>query len=294
MIKIKRSILFFALLLTSCASRMPALFATPTPVPPTETPLPPTNTPTPMGIVVNGEGITMEELNAELARYKASITTRGKSLQDTDVLKIVQDDFISQLLLTQGATEAGFKMDADALQKRLDELSTELGGKDKLADWQKTHGYTEEDFRQSLARATSAAWMRDQIASTVPLTAEQVHVRQILLYNKDVAQAYYDRLQQGEDFDELADQVDPVTRGDIGWFPRGYLAEKAIEDAAFSLGAGATSEIIHSDAGFHIIKVLEIQPERELSPDALATLQVNAVNLWLVERRQKSNIILTP
>jgi len=71
----------------------------------------------------------------------------------------------------------------------------------------------------------------------------------------------------------MAAQVDPVTRGDIGWFPRGYLTEKAVEDAAFSLEAGKYSAIIPGEVGFHIIKTLELQADRPLSPDALLALQ---------------------
>jgi parvulin-like peptidyl-prolyl isomerase len=136
--------------------------------------------------------------------------------------------------------------------------------------------------------------MRDKITSAVPSTAEQVHVRQILLYNEDVANNYYNQLQAGADFDQLAAQVDPVTRGDIGWFPRGYLTEKAVEDAAFSLEAGKYSVVIPGEVGFHIIKTLELQAGRPLSPDALLVLQNRALIDWLASRRQQSSIVLAP
>ena len=294
MSRIKRITILFALILTSCSGSLPAIFPSPTPIPPTATPVPPTATPIPMAIIVNDEGISMDEMKAEVERYTATLAASGKTMPAEQVTQTVQDDFISQLLLAQGAAEAGFTLDADALQKRLDELAAKLGGMDKLTAWQKANGYTEENFNTALVRSASAAWMRDHIASSVPHSAQQVHARQILLYNEDVANSYFARLQQGEDFDQLADQVDPITRGDLGWFPMGYLAEKTVEDAAFALQTGATSEIIHSEVGFHIIKIMEIDPERELSPDALATLQTNAVYTWLQDRRQKSTITLTP
>jgi len=88
--------------------------------------------------------------------------------------------------------------------------------------------------------------------------------------------------------------VDPVTHGDIGWFPRGYLPEKAVEDAAFSLETGAYSVIIPGEAGFHILKLLDRQTERALSPDALFTMQNHALNDWLTARRQQSKIVMAP
>jgi peptidyl-prolyl cis-trans isomerase C len=209
-------------------------------------------------------------------------------------LQAVRDDLISQLLLAQGAFESGFVMDDTALKQRIDTLTSQIGGADKLTAWQQAHGYTEESFRVALKRAAASAWMRDKITSSVPSTAEQVHVRQILLYNEDVAKNYYNQLQAGADFDQLAAQVDPVTRGDIGWFPRGYLAEKAVEDAAFSLEAGKYSAVIPGEVGFHIIKTLEIQADRPLSPDALLALQNRALIDWLASHRQQSSIVLAP
>ncbi len=47
----------------------------------------------------------------------------------------------------------------------------------------------------------AAAWMRDQIAASVSSTAEQVHVKQILLYNEGEAQQALGLLQAGRHFE---------------------------------------------------------------------------------------------
>jgi len=289
--------LLFVLLLTACSGNaggtdLPALSASPTLASATDTPLSPTETPVPMAVTVNGEGITLDEFNAELARYKTAQAALGKTVSEQEAPQIVLDELVAQLLLTQGAAEAGFTVDDAALQARLDALVAQLGGADKLSAWQQAHGYSEAGFRSALKRAVAAAWMRDKIISAVPNTAEQVHVRQILLYNEEVAQSYYNQLQAGADFDELAVLVDPITRGDLGWFPRGYLADQAVEEAAFSLEAGAVSAVIHSEAGYHILKLLELQADRPLSPDAFLALQNRALTNWLANRRQQSEIVL--
>jgi peptidyl-prolyl cis-trans isomerase C len=247
-----------------------------------------------MAIVVNGEEISQVEFDAELARYKAAQTTPGTTVSADQALKTVREDLIARLLLSQGAAEAGFKLDDAALQQRIDQLAAQIGGAEKLSAWQQAHGYTEESFRTALKRDAAAAWMRDKVISSVPSTAEQVHVRQILLYNEDVAKYYYNQLQSGADFDELAAKVDPVTRGDIGWFPRGYLAEKVVEDAAFALQADQYSPIIASEVGFHIIKMLERENDRQLTPDAFKALQKRALTDWLASRRQQSSLTLAP
>lgn len=283
-------ILLFAL--SACSGGNDLLAASPSPAPPTQTPLPPTETPLPLAASINGEPITLDEFNAELERYKAAQAALGVSMSEEEARQIVLDDLISQILLAQGAAEAGFTVDDAALQTRIESLSAQIGGAEALRAWQQANRYSEDGFRAALRRAIAAAWMRDKIISSIPLTAQQVHVRQILLYNEDVAQNYYQQLQAGANFEDLAIQVDPIARGDIGWFPRNYLASKEVEEAAFSLEVGAVSEILQSEAGYHIIKVLETQADRPLSPDALLTLQNRALDDWLAERRQQSTITI--
>ena len=299
---VKRTLLLILLALTACsggAPNIPSIFASATPVPPTATPLPPTSTPIPLAISINGQGLTADQLKTETSRYTNSMKSLGKTVSPEQALKAVEDDLVSQFLLAEGAKEAGFVVDDNTLKQRVDALGKNIGGTDpqgtaKLAAWEQAHGYTSADFEEMLKLSIASAWMRDKIMSSVPLTAEQVHVRQILLYNEDAAKNYYSQLQAGTSFEELAAQVDPVTHGDIGWFPRGYLSEKTVEDAAFSLQVGAYSPIVSGEVGFHIIKLMENQPARALSPDALNTLQSHAVEDWLANRRKQSSIEIHP
>jgi parvulin-like peptidyl-prolyl isomerase len=45
--------------------------------------------------------------------------------------------------------------------------------------------------------------------------------------------------------------------GQYDWTSRGSLKTKAIDDALFSLEVGAMSQIVESETGFHIVRVLE-------------------------------------
>jgi parvulin-like peptidyl-prolyl isomerase len=56
------------------------------------------------------------------------------------------------------------------------------------------------------------------------------------------------------------------------------------------LEVGAVSQVIKSEAGYHILKVLEIQADRPLSPDMVLALQNRALENWLANRRQQSTI----
>lgn len=284
--------LLTALGLSACASlSTPTVVSTPTA---TFTPLPPTATPEPLALTVNGEGIPLVEFNAELARYTTAQTALGKTVDSAAATSAVIEDYVAQLLLAQAAHANGFTLDDAALQARIDSLAAQVGGAEGLSAWQQSHGYSEQAFRSALRRAAESAWMRDKIISTVPSTAEQVHVQQILLYNQDTAQNFLAQLNGGADFNELAFKADPLTRGDLGWVPRGYLLNLQIEEAAFNLSVDQFSDVIATDVGFHIVRILGRDPSRPLSPDALLSLQETALKNWVEEQRAQANVVLAP
>ena len=244
-----------------------------------------------MALTVNGDGITVLEFNAEVQRYLTSQTNLGKTVTNEKATEIVKDDLTAQLLLAQAARENGFILNEEGLKARIDSLAAQIGGAEALSKWQSEQGYTEQAFRSALQRAAESAWMRDKILAEVPSTAEQVHVQQILLYNQETAQRFFTQLGGGADFDELALQADPLTRGDLGWVPRGYLLEPKIEEAAFNLTVGDYSDVIATDVGFHILRVLERDPQRPLSPDAYLSLQELALKTWVDAQRQQAVIV---
>jgi len=247
-----------------------------------------------MALTVNGEGITYPEFDAEVARYTAAQTALGNTVSSADATDAVIQDLVAQMLLAQAARANGFTLDDTALQARIDSLAAQVGGVEALSAWQQGHGYSEQAFRSALRRGAESAWMRDKIISDVPSTAEQVHVQQILLYNLDTAQNFLLQLNGGADFDELAFKADPLTRGDLGWVPRGYLLNKQIEDIAFGLEVSQYSDVVTTDVGFHILRILARDPSRPLSPDAYLALQELTLKSWVDEQKQKADVALAP
>ena len=283
--------LFLAVGISACGSL--GTSSTPTPSEPTPTLAPPTPTPPPSAAAVNGEYITITEFQAELERYKAAQTALGLSFTDEDANKVVLEDMIAQVLLSQAARAENFEVTDSDLQSRIDALVSQLGSADALTQWQSAHGYDDASFRLALKRSIEAAWMRDKIVAAVPTSAEQIHLRQILTYNEADAQSTLAELNAGTDFDELAAQYDPVTAGELGWVPQGYLLDPKADKAVFALQTGQVSDIISTDAGFHIFKAIE-RGDHALSPDALLAMQEHALQNWVADQRAKSEIVIAP
>jgi parvulin-like peptidyl-prolyl isomerase len=240
---------------------------------------------------VNGEEIPLAEYQSELARYHASQPSSDANAADDNGARVL-DDLIDRVLLAQGARENGFTVDDTLVQEHLDRLVDQVGGEGAFAIWLADQGYTQDSFRPALVRAIAAAWMRDQIIAKVPDTAEQVHARQILLYNSDQAEQVLAELDAGKDFATLSATYSPATLGELGWFPRGYLSSSAVEEAAFSLQPGEHSQVIESEIGFQIIEVIERVPDRPLDPDARMVLKEKALQDWLAMKRDQSEIEL--
>jgi peptidyl-prolyl cis-trans isomerase C/foldase protein PrsA len=95
---------------------------------------------------------------------------------------------------------------------------------------------------------------------------EQVHAAQIVVKELDQAKEIRAKLREGAKFADLARQrslsADAKDGGDLGWFPRGVMPPQ-FDEVAFSLGTGQISDVVTTDYGFHVFKVLERRPARK-------------------------------
>jgi peptidyl-prolyl cis-trans isomerase C len=89
---------------------------------------------------------------------------------------------------------------------------------------------------------------------------DKVHCAHILVKTEQEAKAVLDRLNKGEKFANIAQEVSlcPSKKrgGDLGMFSRGKMV-KEFETASFALQKGQISSIVKTKYGYHIIKRLE-------------------------------------
>src|SRR5499427_7302677 len=103
---------------------------------------------------------------------------------------------------------------------------------------------------------------------------------------KKKAEDVLKQVKKGAKFDELAkkyseDQGSKEKGGDLGWLIQGQTVPE-FEKAVFSLQPGQVSDLVKTQYGFHIIKVLEKEPPptrplEEVKPPLLAQLRLNQV-----------------
>ena len=85
----------------------------------------------------------------------------------------------------------------------------------------------------------------------------QVKARHILVQTLNEAVEVHNKLQEGQDFAQLAAKVSkcPSSRngGDLGFFQRGQMVQP-FEDATYNLDVGGTSSPVQTQFGYHIIQ----------------------------------------
>ncbi|WP_078429018.1 peptidylprolyl isomerase [Alkalihalobacterium alkalinitrilicum] len=87
----------------------------------------------------------------------------------------------------------------------------------------------------------------------------EVEASHILVEDEETANEVLDKINAGEDFEELATEYSTDTGsaqrgGQLGYFGQGRMVPE-FEETAFNLEIGEVSDLVESEFGYHIIKV---------------------------------------
>jgi peptidyl-prolyl cis-trans isomerase C len=247
----------------------------------------------PLAALVNGQPITIADYEREMERYKSSLAAQGIDPNSQDgqnqlnqAREWILDAMIEQVLTAQAAAQAGVQVTDAQVEEYLQAMVAESGGEEafraKLEEW----GETYEDARREVRAQLIGMAMTERVVADVSESGEQVHARHILVDTAEEAERIRVQLEAGADFAALAKahSLDESTRGnggDLGYFPRGILVSAEVEEAAFALQPGQYSDVIASALGYHIVQVVERDPNRSISPENLQLLRDRAVQEWV-------------
>ncbi len=251
----------------------------------------------PIAATVNEQVITLATLDREVSRRIDGIRALGDPMPaDQNAFRLaVLDSLIDQTLIEQAAAIQGVKVTDADLDNEMKANISIAGSKEKWQAQLAADRMTEAEYRVGLRSALITAKMRDIVTANIPNTAEQVHARHILVADEATANNIAAKIKSGGDFAQLAGQfsLDVTTKqtgGDLGWFSRGQLLQKSVEDAAFSMQNNQISAPVKSELGYHIIQTLERVKDRPVDPQTRYKLAEDAFEQWIQTLRKGARI----
>jgi parvulin-like peptidyl-prolyl isomerase len=146
-----------------------------------------------------------------------------------------------------------------------------------------------KEYRQMVEAALLGRWAREGFARAVPAAEDQVRIRQIVVGAREDADRVVERLNAGEDFATVAQEMssDSATKdagGEKGWVALEEL-DQSYGAKVFALDVGQRSEPLQGQGGFYIIEVEEKQAGRPLEETQRTTIGSQYYSLWLAEQR---------
>ncbi len=228
---------------------------------------------------VNGEAITRQKFEQELAREAQPM--EGDAAHAPEQIEpfkqTLLDTMIQRLLLLQAARTTGIVVTSEEVDRRVLALASEYPAgsfEDVLAKNQTSRTEFSRRTREQLTIEklfneqvfARVAATEDQIRKTYDEHAddftepEQVHALQLVVKGLDDAKKVQGLLYQGKKFQDLARRYslspDAKVGGDLGFFKRGEMPP-AFDEVVFRLAPGQVSDVVSSDYGYHLFKVLE-------------------------------------
>jgi peptidyl-prolyl cis-trans isomerase C len=178
-----------------------------------------------------------------------------------EVSSALLDQYVEEIVLSEYAASHGVEIPAEkiAAAVRNDAGATVIEKRDSMRRQRLITDLTAEAAVPTDAEVQA---YYEQHASEFR-SGEQVHVRQILVHDEDLASSIEEQLKRGGSFEALSAEhsLAPNAKkgGEIGFVSRGELP-KMFEDEIFNLKPGTVSNVIRTDSSFHIFKVDEKKP----------------------------------
>lgn len=230
--------------------------------------------------VVNGVSIPIDTVQQRFdsVRRDPQLAQQLAADEDGSFKARVQARLLSQMiqaeLLSQAAEEIGIEITEADIDAERDVIVEQVGGQEAFEQIVEDNALSEEDIRGQIRdliveRKVEESLSEDMEVSNAEVRAyyeenkgtryDRVRASHILVQTKEEADAVMGRLQAGEDFAALAQQLsqDPGSGqqgGDLGEFTRGRLVPE-FEEAAFNAEIGELVGPIQTEFGWHVIKV---------------------------------------
>jgi len=241
--------------------------------------------------VVNGVAISGKALEQKMSEIRQQMSRGGKAVNEEQLAAMkprAVDNLIEEELLYQESQKKEIAVDQKTLEAALTDIRGRYDSKENYLTFLKKMKLTEDAFTEKVRRLLAIRQLfTTQVDAKLQVpdeevkafytdnpqhfkTPEQVRARHILIkLEADADKAAREaamkkmaeirkKIAEGEAFEDLAKQYSEgpsnIKGGDLGYFGRGQMV-KPFEDAAFALAIGATSDIVETQFGLHLIRV---------------------------------------
>lgn len=234
---------------------------------------------------VDGRPISRADFERELSSEAQAMEGPGTRTpeQMEPYKRALLDTMVERAVLMRAAADAGVAVTSEEVDGRMLALASEYpaGSFDEaLANGKTSKSDLERRTREQLAiekllqaqvfsrvAITEAQLRADYDANTEAYAEpEKVRALQIVVQGLDEAKRLQQQLAQGKKFQELARRYslspDAKVGGDLGFFSKGKMPP-AFDEVVFKLAVNQVSDVVTTDYGFHLFKVIEKKPARK-------------------------------
>lgn len=188
---------------------------------------------------VEGEPINIEVFEAKYVRHLIQTGRNDTPKERYAYLNQFQDE----ILLANKAAESGF------LEHPTYQRTISFEQRKAMVDF-----YFLDEMEKRLEPATD-----DEVRLAYAKSKRTAYVRHLYSQNRDEIEGYYDRLLEGEDFIDLANELYETSSYDslAGYIGpvKYYAVDDAFAEAAYSTNQGEFSKPVRSNFGYHIVYV---------------------------------------
>ncbi|MDL1962935.1 MAG: peptidylprolyl isomerase [Deltaproteobacteria bacterium] len=250
--------------------------------------------------IINGSVITREEFNREIDQVKQKILQRGQEISPTqleDIGNKILENLIDLELLFQESHNNGIKVEKEKIDSQIKALKQKLPNNAEFEKLLTELKLSESALKLKIKKGIAIQELVEtRISQKIKISdketkvfydtnpdffkqPEQVKASHILIkvapdadeLTKSEAKQKLRQIQQklnkGEEFATLAKEFSEgpskTNGGDLGYFQRGQMV-KPFEDAAFALKPEKVSNIVETQFGYHLIKVVDKKPEKTI------------------------------
>ena len=231
---------------------------------------------------INGVEISYNQWQATFQNAISRYDNKTISSMDQSTINSLKNNILKQMinseLLFQQAKKEKVKISKNDIDSEIDKIKENFSSPEEFDNALKANNITLNQLQDDIKKQLMINYVLGEAKNKINITEEElleyfnknkdsffepekIHALHIIVNTEEEANNILNKLKEGIiDFSELAKQksIDASAQngGDLGFFTRGQMV-KEFEDAAFSLKPGEISNVVKTEFGYHIIKLIE-------------------------------------